>query len=433
MLKKICFVFLILFVLLFFLTCGEPIEEANIRVPETWETGTTPAGFTGISNPSVFSINPPIAGNYPQGLYQYYYRTGISDYEREIFTQTLEWFPPIHKTFNRNTRYVARLTLDPVNQTTPTVINRTLKGTLQENVTGLPTRNVEKISAEITGESLLIYIVFNPTASRMAAPRIIFEDNFSGTRLDTTKWNTSPEWDRQERSSWRPDMVEVRGGYLRIKFQRDTVLGNAKAQASSRYSQADNANSWIRAGAVRTIGTDYRQRMFEHSYGWYEARIRFPRQQGMWGAFWLMPVTQGSTGRGEISSEIDILESIGSASNRFNHAIHWNFHRNGITRSIDRVYFTNNPAIPNIYDGQFHTFAFDWSPGEYVFYINGIKTWHVIPGEPQFNNIAIAQNPTYIKLSVEAADWDQLLPPGFTSGEMLVDYVRVYNQPRILP
>jgi len=416
-----------LFVLLSCASRGDVYEMDDGIFPETWDTGIITKGFTRISRPDVYSIKTPVAGNYPQGLYKYHYKTGLNWYDRELFTQTLEWFPPIHKTFETNTEYTARLRLDPVDS------RRTFKGTPQNHVYGLPKENVKSITAKIIQESIVIYIVFNATESVKAAPIVLFEDNFSGTALDTTKWNTSPQWDRQRRSTWRPDMVEVSGGNLRIKYRRDTELGNALAQPSTnrRFTKEQNASSWIRTGGVRTIGTRYTERMFENSYGWYEARIKFPKTEGMWGAFWLMPMTLSSSGRGEIGSEIDIMESIGAAYNTYNHAIHWNYASGGTAVSTSKGFNTSNAGVPDIYDGQFHTFALDWSPGEYVFYINGIETWRVTPGIPEFNNIAIAQNPAYIKLTVEAADWDQMLPDGFTEGEMLVDYVRVYNQPRI--
>jgi len=87
------------------------------------------------------------------------------------------------------------------------------------------------------------------------------------------------------------------------------------------------------------------------------------------------------------------------------------------------------PAV-NIYDGNFHTFALDWSPREYIFYVDGIEFWRV-DGGAKFNNSGINKNPNYIKLTVESAEWAGIIPADFTEAEMLVDYVRVYNQPQI--
>lgn len=81
----------------------------------------------------------------------------------------------------------------------------------------------------------------------------------------------------------------------------------------------------------------------------------------------------------------------------------------------------------DIYDGEFHVFALDWSPTEYVFYVDGIEFWRVDGGD-QFQNVGINQKPNYIKLTMEGHDWGEPLPANFTENEMLVDYVRVYKQ-----
>ena len=415
------------------LTCASQntaYENDDGAVPQAWETGSTPKGLAKVTAPVVYRVNTPAAGNYPQGLYKYIFKEGDL-YIKNAFVQTLEWFPAIHKTFLANTEYTAKLTLDPIDT------GKTFKGMLQNEISGLPAQNVKSITAKTVNDSLVIYIAFNATESQNVPARILFEDTFTGNRLDTSKWNTSPEWNyRHGRTSWRSDMVEVGGGNLHIKFRRDTELGNIHARESrwnARYTREQNANSYIRSGGVRTIGTDYNRRMFEHSYGWYEARIKFPAHHGVGAAFWLMSVTIGSSGKGEIGSEIDILETIGNIYGTYYHSVHWNYEGGGDPQKHQDVFYTGENNVPRIYDGNFHVIALDWSPGEYVFYINGIKTYTIVPGKEGSNDeIAIMQNPAYMKLSAEAADWDDQLADNFVQDTVLVDYVRVYNQPRIV-
>jgi beta-glucanase (GH16 family) len=369
------------------------------------------ANLTQIQSPQVFTIKPPVAGNYPQGLYKYPYKTGST--EEELFTQTLEWSPAISKTFAVNTRYTATLTLHPVNK------KHTFNDISQSDIIGLPAGNVENISVETKDKSLVIRIVFESTARENAASQIIFSDDFNGTTIDKTKWELCPEWDRQGRSSWRNDMVSVSNGYLHLKFMRDQALGRTK---TNNRALADN---WIRAGGIRTINKDYYP-LFENGYGYYEARIKFPVVRGTWGAFWLMSRTQFATpNEGKDGTEIDIVETINNHEGKYNSALHWN----GYGRQHKSTVSDNVPLPVNIYDGDFHIFALDWSPSEYVFYVNGKEFWRV-DGSAKFNNSGINQNPNYIKLTVEGAEWAGILPEGFTEGEMLVDYVRVYNQPR---
>ncbi|MDR2952340.1 MAG: glycoside hydrolase family 16 protein [Treponema sp.] len=246
----------------------------------------------------------------------------------------------------------------------------------------------------------------------LSGENLIFSDEFDGDSLDRAKWDYAPNWDRQGGSSWRDDMVSVGGGVLHLKFKRDPSLGKG--------------DDWIRAGAVRTRKKNPPYDMiFANSYGYYEARIKFPVVSGTWGAFWLMCKDNSpSANAGEDGTEIDIVESINSAAGRYNAALHWN----GYGTEHQSVSSADNGGSRpvNIYDGEFHVFALEWTETEYVFYVDNIAFWRV-DGGPSFKNCGINRTQNYIKLTVEAAlaGWAGKLPSGFIEDEMLVDYVRV--------
>ena len=252
---------------------------------------------------------------------------------------------------------------------------------------------------------------------------IIFSDDFDGTSLDSKKWALIyEENNRQGRSSWRDDMVSVSGGYLHIKFRRDATLG------ASMSGDPKIANNWIRAGGIRTRSKDWTRILFQNTFGYYEARIKFPKISGTWGAFWLMSPTidQDLNNGGEEGTEIDIVETIDNPKGGFNAALHWNGY-GAAHKSVgsDDKY----KSIPvNIYDGEFHTFAVHWTSSEYVFYVDDHEFWRV-DGGSNFKNCGINRNPNYMKLTVESATWAGDIPVGFTEAEMTVDYVRVYKQP----
>jgi len=246
---------------------------------------------------------------------------------------------------------------------------------------------------------------------------LVFSDEFDGMSLNKNNWDLCPEWDRQGRSTWKDDMVSVSGGYLRLKFKRDPKLGASKSKDSAI------ANNWIRAGAVRTR-TKNNTMLFQNSYGYYEAKIKFPVVRGTWGAFWLMGTTVGKVGNGGIDgTEIDIIESINNQKGEYNAALHWDGYGNNHKSVVSDI--KNRPV--DIYDGKFHVFALDWTSSEYVFYVDGKEFWRVDGGE-KFKNVGINQQPNYIKLSVESAAWAGDIPKDFMGSEMLVDYVRVYRQ-----
>ena len=385
----------------------------NIKGEDVIATTSNQSNKKMIKSPKVYSIKSPVAGNYPQGLFKYPNQQNTNS--SGTFTQTLEWIPEIKKVFATDTQYTAVLTLTPASS------KDTFDGVQISDIKGLPVNNVADISFEIIDDSMIIKIVFEKTAPENAEPELLFYDEFDGNKLDYAKWDYCPNWDRQGRSTWDDDLVSVGDGYLHLKFVRDKDFGERKT------SDSKLSKNWIRAGAIRTMEQNNIDIIFENTFGYYEASIKFPVVRGMWGAFWLMSPTQWilTEKGGAIGTEIDIVESIWNEQGKYNAAMHWDGYGNqhkGV--GSDKL----APGI-NIYDGEFHVFAMDWSPSEYIFYVDGVEYWRS-DGGSKFNNSGINQNPNYIKLTLEGADWAGNLPADFTEGEMLVDYVKVYNQPR---
>ena len=165
---------------------------------------------------------------------------------------------------------------------------------------------------------------------------------------------------------------------------------------------------------------------------YYEARIKIQRLPTYRGAVWLMsPVMDilwnGVAGNeGVIGTEIDIIENFSWEVNEYNSALNWNGYNPRFRSALHRM---STESDVDIFDGEFHTFVLDWSPSEYMFYVDDQVFWRV-DGGSDFNNCGINQNPNYIKLTVERADCSQALSADFIENEMLIDYIRVYNQPR---
>ena len=366
-----------------------------------------------IKSPAVYTLKAPAAGNYPQGLFKYPNTQNTNT--RDMFTQTLEWLPEINKTFETGTQYTAVLTL------TPAFDDYTFDGLSLEDVKNLPTDNISGMSFDVVDDSMVIKIIFEKTSEVNAEPELLFFDEFDGDKLDLTKWECCPNWDRQGRSTWDDGLVSVYDGSLHLKFVRDKELGESKT------SDKNLSKNWIRAGAVRSMEQNNVDIIFENTFGYYEARIKFPKVKGMWGAFWLMSPTQGIlTDKGVIGTEIDIVESIFNDKKEYNAALHWDGY--GSEHKGTGSGGVHNNIDIDIYDGEFHVFGFDWSPSEYIFYVDGIEFWRC-DGGAKFDNCGINQNPNYVKLTVEGADWAGTLPSSFDEDEMLVDYVRIYNQP----
>ena len=229
----------------------------------------------------------------------------------------------------------------------------------------------------------------------MSNAKLVFEDQFLGTDLDPAKWARCPEYIRCNGfCSWHHDLSYLDGeGHLIIRMEWD------------------EENKRVRSGAV------YTKDLFAGAYGYYEARIKFPKAYGTWGAFWMM---QGDLNRptAEEGLEIDIVESIGNENDIYQSVLHWNYpdlHSYPIPKE-------NTPAI---YDGEFHTFAVHRAEEGYTFYVDGEVFGRAAP-----ENCHPCPLAGYMLLSCEAAEWAGAGKPESIAqlpAEMVVDYVRAWD------
>lgn len=98
-----------------------------------------------------------------------------------------------------------------------------------------------------------------------------FQDDFTGSVLDGTKWRLGQHWSGMAGAAGvSPENVTVSGGFLKIKAEQRTI-----SYGGTSYSYA--------AGEVSTFGT------FRRQHGYFEARLKYPAVKGLWPAFWLMP------------------------------------------------------------------------------------------------------------------------------------------------
>jgi beta-glucanase (GH16 family) len=217
--------------------------------------------------------------------------------------------------------------------------------------------------------------------------KLAWHDEFDGSKLDESRWQTPPDGPRRD-ASWMRKAVSLDGrGHLVIQTLRD----------GDRYVD----------GCVHTRGK------FEHAFGYYVARIRLQKQPGHWPAFWLFNDSVGKLGEGgRNGAEIDIMEKPW-LDDRVNHAVHWDGYGKE-HRSASKVV-----RVAGLMEG-FHTYGLLWTPTEYVFDIDGKETWRTSAG-------GVCRVPLYIKLSDEVGDWGGDIRKARLPDEFLTDYVRVYD------
>jgi beta-glucanase (GH16 family) len=217
--------------------------------------------------------------------------------------------------------------------------------------------------------------------------KLIWQDEFSGTTLNTDKWVYDTEGKRRD-GWWSRKAVTLDGrGHLVIKTFRD--------------------GDKLLDGCITTRGK------FEHRFGYYVARIQLQKQPGHWSAFWMMCDGVGRVGdEGRDGTEIDIMEKPW-LDERVQHTFHWDGYGKH-HKSEGKVV-----KVPEVMQG-WHTFGIAWLPDQYTFYVDGRPTWRSTAG-------GVSQVPEYMLLSDEIGPWGGDIRKATLPDAFLVDYVRVYD------
>ncbi len=219
--------------------------------------------------------------------------------------------------------------------------------------------------------------------------KLVWNDEFDGTQLDTTKWRVRGVGPRAV-AYVSPRAVKVEGGLLKLFAlnENDTLFGSA-------------------------VGT---QGLFMSKYGWYECRAQVQKSPGgVWSAFWIQ---SAEIAKGEdpakFGAEIDIMECFRKLGEDIvSHNIHWAY---GPHQQSTHGY---QSYLKGVGEG-FHTFAVEWLPDRYIFYVDGMKFYEITQG--------ISQIEEYMILSMEYPNNLEDVAKSVFPDVFLVDYVRVYQK-----
>ena len=257
---------------------------------------------------------------------------------------------------------------------------------------------------------------------------LVWEDDFNGDSLDTTKWNDNQSvstlhWGPIRKGGyWHKDMIDVRDGNLIIstRYMENGLEGDT-------FGAPDNYGPGYYTGAIATQGK------YDFLYGYFECRAILPPARGMWAAFWMMNGdVYNVNDSGEDGTEVDIFESMyykdhwWGAGDAVISGIHYDgYDADSKGDSVGKWLVANNPYK------EFNTYGLEWNENEYIFYINGVETGRLTKG-------GVSKNPEYLILSCEVAGengvaWADRHGTGKIdikdgeSADFIVDYVRVYQ------
>lgn len=235
---------------------------------------------------------------------------------------------------------------------------------------------------------------------------IVWSDEFNGTSVDTSNWtfeigNGDSGWGNNELEYYtnRTDNAYVSGGSLHIIAKRENYNGY-------KYTSA-------------RMKTQNKQ-IFK--YGKIESRIKFTNsmQDAMWPAFWMLGNDITSVGWPSCG-EIDIFEHANS-NTHVGGTFHW-------TGQWGYQYSGGN-SQSTFGDNAWHTYAVEWYEDCIKWYLDG-NNYYTLNTTNSYMDEAHKQHFILLNFAIGGPNsgytGNRAVPSSFTSAEMEVDYVRVYQ------
>jgi beta-glucanase (GH16 family) len=241
---------------------------------------------------------------------------------------------------------------------------------------------------------------------------LTWSDEFNapdGTAPDASKWKADVGgWgfgnQELEFSTAPPANMVQRGGNLEITSDRAPPGAFTCWYGDCQYT----------SGKLTTLG------LFDQKYGRFEARMRIPRGQGMWPAFWMMGSNITSV-NWPACGEIDVMENIGSEPS----TDYGTLHAPGYTRG-DLIVLDGGALADD-----FHVYAVEWEPRVVRFYRDDALYGTRTPDEvPDGGRWPFDDGPFFLLINVAVGGGWPGSPDATTSFPqvMKVDYVRAYGR-----
>lgn len=272
--------------------------------------------------------------------------------------------------------------------------------------------------------------LFSPSITFAADPQpagqaggwdMVFNDEFTGTSLDLTKWIMCNPSFASSCNPWNNEQEKYNTAQTGNKniIVSDGVLHLVTTKES---------NGQIWSGMISTGPNkfNYNQpgyQSFQFTYGYYEGRVKMPKGNGFWPSLWMLP-DQDKYGPWPDSGEYDVVEVAGNDPTKYHFTSHWGPNGSGIC---------GHPCTPQVatvvdMSAGYHTYGFEWQPDGLTWYFDGQKMGNKItdPG-------AIKQTPFYIIANFSVGgSWPPLngAPDGSTKfpASMDIDYLRVWQK-----
>ncbi|MFW6693004.1 ricin-type beta-trefoil lectin domain protein [Streptomyces sp. MAR4 CNX-425] len=251
-----------------------------------------------------------------------------------------------------------------------------------------------------------------PGGEAAAPAAVTFEDNFdgpAGSAVDGGKWliETGDNVNNHERQ------------YYTAGNANAALDGQGNLVITARRENPGNYQCWYGRCEYTSARLNTSGR-FTTTYGHVETRMKLPRGQGMWPAFWMLGNDIGQVGW-PASGEIDVMENVGFEPG----TVHGTLHGPGYSGSGGIGGGYTLPGGQQFADG-FHTFAVDWSPNEVTWSVDGNVYQRRTPADLGGREW-VFDKPFFLILNLAVGGYWPGDPDGSTvfPQQLVVDYVRV--------
>lgn len=286
---------------------------------------------------------------------------------------------------------------------------------------------------------IAVYLFFMENGTQTSTDKIYFDNvQIPGVGQATTtaqQWNivwddefNQPDGSSPNPAKWTYDTGG--GGYGNNELEYYTSrTNNARIEGGQLVIEADQETTY--SGYNYTSARMLTEGKWSWTYGRMEARIKIPRGQGIWPAFWMLGTDIDAGVGWPTCGEIDIMENIGKVSDQGTdhgtiHGPQGGGDYNGGS-GVGRTYTL--PGGAALAD-DFHIYAVEWTTNQIKFYLDTNLFFTATPASLPSGGTWVFSQPQFLILNVAVGgNW-----PGNPDGttvfpqQMLVDYVRVYQQ-----
>lgn len=183
---------------------------------------------------------------------------------------------------------------------------------------------------------------------------LVFEDDFNGNSLDSSKWNVVSGVVRdvnfELQKAWhKPENVVVSNGTLKIISKRENLCNMPVVTSWNPYTVKYEDFDYT-TGEIAT--------KYKFSFGRIEARVKIPKGKGFWPAFWMF-------GDNPVYNEIDIFEFWDNNTTDHHMNLHYDRDGDGDPNHCSEHYSGVD------YSTDFHIFTLIWDWDRIAWYVDG--------------------------------------------------------------